>query len=154
MKNKVPFAIFLVLTIILFYFHIQAKKKYKNQLDGLRQIVNGEGQKHSIKVNDKYLVLQSKKRQSTPDQTATIIPYTFEIEGKIYEGKIASLGKSFNELVDDSTFYLAQNPEINSVHPKEDYAYLDKNGVWNWRLYLGILTALGAIGSLMPDKKE
>jgi hypothetical protein len=154
MEKKIAFLVFLLLTIYLLYAHIQAKTKYKNELEGLAEIVGGRGRKERIKLEDRYAVVQFRNKQGEVKDHATIINYTFDVEGKTYEGKIAFLGKSFDELVKDSTYYLPANPAINSVHPNEDYAHLEQEGMWNWRLYLGIFTSLGVIGSLMPDKKK
>jgi hypothetical protein len=153
-ERKIAFVVFFLLTVYLLYAHIQAKARYRNELKGLAEIVEGHGKQERIKLEDRYAVIQLKNRQGEMEDRATIINYTFDVRGKTYEGKIAFLGKSFDELVKDSTYYLPANPAINSVHPKEDYAHLEKEGMWNWRLYLGIFTALGVIGSLLPDKEK
>jgi len=117
-------------------------------------MIQGQSAKAAIILPDKYAVMSLKSKASEVKSMATVIPYMFMAGNKEYKGTIGALGKTAEALLTDSVYYLAGNPEINSAWPSLDYERLQNQGMWNWRLYLSIVTGLMTIGSIMKDKKE
>lgn len=146
--KKVTLIIFALLTIYLFYAHFNAKSNYAKQLEGLNKLVQGKGIKEKITLDERYAVI------GTKSIAAVLMPYTFVVKDKVYKGNITSFSRSADDLVRDSAYYLVEDPEINSAYPKEDYATLEQNAPWNWRLYLGIVMALICLANLKKDKNE
>jgi hypothetical protein len=146
--KKVTFVVFVLLTLYLFYAHFNAKSNYAKQLEGMNKLAKGQGVKEKITLDDRYAVI------GTKSIAAVVMPYTFTVKDKVYKGTITSFNKSANDLVQDSAYYLPEDPEINAAYPKEDYARLEQNPPWNWRLYVGIVLALICVANLKKDKGE
>ncbi|AYB34067.1 hypothetical protein [Chryseolinea soli] len=153
-KKKIYFAAFLSITIYLVYAHFQAKTTFNDKLEGYQKMIQGKGAKTALILSEKYAVMTTKSKMTETKSMATIIPYTFTVDGKSYKGTIGALGKSAEELITDSVYYLPENPEINSAQPAADYEHISHQGMWNWRLYLSIITGLITIGSIMKDKEK